>query len=240
MNEKNEINLSDALPIETGFRSDFKRDDENGLEIEGEEETKGKIDADFPRMKYRQSWTVLKRAEGLSRETDEEECKILCQFWDEMDTCIKYEKIFNFNIEKAVKMRKEVNEKEDNEETSIVPNLKCFSVDFQLDLKQVSHLTKSKYKELSPMKLKKQLYHILFHRKSMIENPFVLDLQIKNWSNSKNMPSGGNNQTRTFAKSGCTKKKRQVNCIRQSTRAFPTLSRQSIHATSCPFKSRFC
>jgi hypothetical protein len=105
---------------------------------------------------------------------DEETCEKLCTYWKDLEMCVKYEKKFNFYIEKAIELSKNEEKPQIEESNSLVPDLKCFSLDFQLTNKPPKS-QKSLYQELQSTIMKKQVYHVLFNQNSMIENPFILD-----------------------------------------------------------------
>lgn len=94
--------------------------------------------------------------------------------------CQKYEKKFNFNVQKAVQMNQEKIEEEVAEkESSLIPTLSCFGSDFRL-VEETKIQKKNVYQNLQPKKIKKQVYSILFCRQKIINNPFILDFNLHN------------------------------------------------------------
>ena len=96
--------------------------------------------------------------EELSQNTDLAASKNLCQYWDDMEICAKYEKVFNFNVKSAVLMKSNQLENEETLSVSQIPTMKCFSNDFKLNLFQKDKKVKNRYTPLSPIKTKKNLY----------------------------------------------------------------------------------
>jgi hypothetical protein len=184
LNEKNDFSSENLNLFEIGFRQDLTAP-KNKLEIE--EGICDVITKEFPREIYRESWRILIKCEELTILENDEKAKLACSYWNDMEICAKYEKKFNLYIEQAkLEMGKEV-EMEQKEENLTVPDLKCFSLDFKLGElhgeKKV--LMRNRYRGLSALKLKRNLYFILFSQRSMIENPFILDFNLNNIENGQ-------------------------------------------------------
>lgn len=121
----------------------------------------------------------------MSQTTDTSNYKNLCQYWEDLEICAKYEKIFNYNVNKASNIKISKEDLQEEKTLSGIPDLNCFSNDFKLNLFEDNKKIKNKYLTLSPIKTKKYLYKILFNQGTMIENPFILDFHLKNSNNNK-------------------------------------------------------
>lgn len=175
--------------MEIGFRKDLRKSatEEHALEIEDQARE------DFPRQVFCDSWAVLFECEELTRGGDDSLAKQLCDQWDNLEICLKYEKRFNLNVHKAV--QGSVGERGRPAEPeapsrSTVPDLNCFSGEFCLDEAESKPRAQKKYQRLSALRLKRQLCRVLFSQHNMIENPFILDFKLHNWSLSSGFQAG--------------------------------------------------
>lgn len=181
LNEKRDLNPESVSIMEIGYRKDLKTCAKNNRNLD----TEDPLGSEFPRRVFRHSWQVLCDCETLTHTGTDALAKQLCAHWDNLEICLKYEKRFNLNIQKALKRSVEQSSQSPEPKSpvqSTVPELKCFSSDFRLDASEPGPKVQNKYKRLSALRLKQQLFHVLFSQHNMIENPFILDFQLSNWS----------------------------------------------------------